>query len=173
MFGLELHSSGSRHIGKLRPVNLASTKPKTPSPPIGHVALEPQKTAGMACLLAGAYGTDLLLETAMLAARELGGDLYVACVCSPSTLFSKATTILMNRELIHAGSLGAKTVWLESRDVAGAFLDFARQAGVSRIFVSRTPPRPFYRAFLSSPYCDLLRRGEGFRIEVVGFAHRR
>jgi K+-sensing histidine kinase KdpD len=145
--------------------SLVRAKPTTPS--TIRVAPKSSGRAIMACLLPGAFSTELLLKTAGLAARDLRADLIAVCISPPRGLFSKPASSL-DDELTYASSLGAKTVRLVSRDAAGAILDFAKNAHVSRIYASRTPPPHFCKFFSTSPYCELLRRGEGFRIEIVG-----
>jgi K+-sensing histidine kinase KdpD len=128
-----------------------------------------RRPAVMACLLLGSSNTELLLRTAKLAARRLRGDFFAVYVSPPRESFFRSTSSL-DSELTYASSFGAKMVKLVSRDTAGAFLDFARKAGVSEIFIARPQPRPFYRSIFPSPYSALLRRAEGFRIRVVGLA---
>ena len=74
-------------------------------------------------------------------------------------------------DAILATHLGAKIVWLDSSDLVGELLQFARQSRVGRIFVTRNRPAPFSRLFGRTVYSKLLSGGEGFRIDVVGFQH--
>jgi K+-sensing histidine kinase KdpD len=60
-------------------------------------------------------------------------------------------------------------VRLESSDVVGELLQLARQSNVGRIFITRSRPAPFSRLFGRSVYSNLLVRGKGFSIDVVGF----
>jgi K+-sensing histidine kinase KdpD len=148
--------------------NLVRTRPKPTTWRTIRAVPKGSGRAVMACLLPGVSSAELLLKTE-LAARDLGGELFAVCVSPPRGFFSRSTTTL-DSDLTYASSFGAKTVRLVSRDVTGAFLDFALKAGVSRIFVTRTPPPPFYKFFFTSTYCELLRRAKGLRIEVVGLA---
>jgi K+-sensing histidine kinase KdpD len=171
MSGSRLDGSDRRQFGKLHLECLPTATRSTSS--IDCVTSESQKTAVMACLLEDTRRIDLLLETAMRAARELDGKLYVVGVGSSNNSFMETTVALIKRDLRRAALPGAKLVLLHSRDAAGALLSFARQAGVSRIIVSRAPRRPFYKSLFSSPHSNLLRRCEGFQIEVVGFGYGR
>ncbi|MGD0671845.1 MAG: hypothetical protein ABSB13_07185 [Candidatus Binatus sp.] len=130
---------------------------------------EPPKTAVMACLTARDSGNSELLRKAQVAAREHGGEFYAAFVDSAHTRFGKAQVRALVEEAILASYFGAKIVWLESSDMVGALLQFARQSHVGRIFVTRNRPAPFSRPFGRTVYSDLLIRGGGFRIDVVGF----
>jgi len=127
------------------------------------------KTAVMACLTEGSSGNDELLRKAHVAAREHGGEFYAVLVNSPHTRFGKAQVRTLIDDAILASHFGAKIVWIESSDAAGALLQFARQSHVSRIFVTRNRPALFSRPFGRTVYSDLLSRSEGFRVDVVGF----
>lgn len=133
--------------------------------------VERPRTAVMACLSPCKSGNETLLRKAMLAARESRGELYAVYVAQRGGIRQAEARSFIN-DLILAGHLGAKIVWLESHDAAGAFLKFARKAGVGRILVRRSEPVRQFRPFHHSVYGDLLRRGEGFRIDVVGFERR-
>ena len=82
--------------------------------------------------------------------------------------FATAQVRKLVDDAILASYLGAKIVWLDSSDVVGAMLQFARQSQVGRIFVNRNRPARSLD-FRRTVYSDLLIRGEGFRIDVVGF----
>ena len=130
---------------------------------------ESPKTAVIAFLTAGSSGNSELLRKARGAAREDDGKFYALMVDLRRTLFVKAQVRTLIDDAILASHLGAKVVWIESSDVVDALLEFARQSHVGRIFVLRSRPVPFYRPFGRTVYSDLLRRGDGFRIDVVGF----
>lgn len=127
------------------------------------------KTAVMACLTARSSGNSELLRKASEAARENDGEFYAVLVDSPLTRVGSARVRTLIDDAIMASYLGAKIVWLESSDPVGELLRFARQSRVGRIFVTRTRPAPFSRLFGRRVYSELLNRGEGFRIDVVGF----
>ena len=130
---------------------------------------ESSKAAVMACLTARSSGNSELLRKASAAAREHGAEFYAVIVNSPHTRFGKAQVRALIDNIILASYFGAKIVQLESSDVVGALLRFARQSNVDRIFITRSRPAPFSRLFGRSVYSDLLVRGKGFSIDVVGF----
>ena len=130
---------------------------------------ESPKTAVMACLTARSSGNSELLRKASAAAREHGAEFYAVIANSPHTRFRKAQVRELIDDIILAGYFGAKIVRLESSDVVGELLQLARQSNVGRIFITRNRPAPFSRLFGRSVYSDLLVRGKGFSIDVVGF----
>ena len=123
----------------------------------------------MACLSAPGSSDGELLHKASAAARELEGQFYAVFVDSPRARFGKAEVQALIDDTILASYLGARIVWLESSDVVGELLRFARQSRVGRVFVTRNRPALFPRLFGRAVYPDLLNRAEGFRIDVVGF----
>lgn len=130
---------------------------------------ESPKTAVMVCLTARSSGNSELLRKASAAAREHGAEFYAVIVNSPHTRFGKAQVRALIDDIILASYFGAKIVQLESSDVVGALLQLAGQSNVSRIFITRNRPAPFSRLFGRTVYSDLLVRGKGFSIDVVGF----
>ncbi len=136
---------------------------------IGRTPDESAKTAVMACLVARSSGNSELLRKASDAAREHGREFYAVIVDSPHTRFGKAEVRALIEDLILASFFDAKIVRLESSDMVGALLRFARQCNVGRIFVTRSGPTPFFRLFGRSVYSGLLARGKGLSIDVVGF----
>jgi K+-sensing histidine kinase KdpD len=140
-----------------------------------HIVRTPDESpnnAVMACLTASDSDHRELLRKARVAAREHGGEFYATLIDSPKTRFGKAQIRTLIDDAILASCFGAKIVWLDSSDVVGALLQFARQSNVGRIFINRTRPAPFSGLFRRAVYADLLIRGEGFRIDVVGFEPR-
>ena len=133
---------------------------------------ESPKTAVMVCLTARSSGNSELLRKAYGGARQHGGEFYAVIVDSPHTRFGKAQVRALIDDAILASFFGAKIVRLESSDLVGALLRFARRCNVGRIFVTRDRPIPLSRLFGRTVYSDLLSRGEGFRIDVVGFERR-
>jgi K+-sensing histidine kinase KdpD len=133
---------------------------------------ESPNNAVMACLTASDSDHRELLRKARVAAREHSSEFYAVIVDSPKTRFGKAQIRTLIDYAILASCFGAKIVWLDSSDVVGALLQFARQSNVGRIFINRTRPAPFSGLFRRAAYSDLLIRGEGFRIDVVGFEPR-
>jgi len=127
----------------------------------------------MACLVASSPRNGELLRKAQVAAREHDGEFYAVLVDSPWVRFGKARVRALIDDAILASRLGAKIVWLESSGLVEALVQFARQSHVGRIFVTRNPPSPFSRLFGRTVYSELLIRGKGLRIDVVGFERSR
>jgi K+-sensing histidine kinase KdpD len=127
------------------------------------------RTAVMACLVAGNSGNAALLRKASEAAREHNGELYAIVVDSQRTRFDKVQVRGLVDDAVLGRDLGAKIVWLDSSDVVGELLQFARQLRIGRIFVTRDRPTLSSRLFGRAVYSDLLSRAEGFRVDVVGF----
>jgi K+-sensing histidine kinase KdpD len=127
------------------------------------------RTAVMACPSARGSSNGELLRRASAAAREHDGQFYAVFVDSPRTRFSNARVRTLIDDAILASYLGARIVWLESSDLVGELLQFARQSRIGRIFVARNRPAPFSRLFERTVCSELLSRAEGFRIDVIGF----
>jgi len=140
--------------------------------PSARAPHELPKTAVVACLSSRSPGNGDLLDKARRAARENKGEFYAVLVDSPRSRFGRVQAGTLVDEVILASYFGAKIIRLKSSDVVGELIEFARQFRVGRIFVSRNQPRPFFRRFGRSTYSDLLSRGEGFHIDVVGFDRR-
>lgn len=127
------------------------------------------KPAVMACLTASGPGNSEVLRKASAAARENDCEFYAVLADPPRVGFGNARVRKLIDDAILASYLGARIIWLESSDVVGELLQFARQSGIGRIFVGRTRPAPFSKLF-GRPVCsELLSRARGFRIDVVGF----
>jgi K+-sensing histidine kinase KdpD len=130
-------------------------------------ALAANRNAVLAYLTLGKDGNENLLRKAMRAAAGLGGDFFAVYVDTPRIVSGLGNPRTLIDDLVMAGALGAKIVWLESRDPAAALLEFANKSGVARIFVARSEPSLLQRPV----YQELLNRGDGFAIDVVGFEH--
>jgi K+-sensing histidine kinase KdpD len=129
---------------------------------------ESPKTAVTACLTARSGGNGELLRKASAAAREHDGEFYAVLAAPRRARFGKAQVRALIEDAIVASYLGAKIVWLDSSDMVGGLIEFARQARIGRIFVAPTRPAPFARIFGRTVYSELARRAEGFRVDVVG-----
>jgi K+-sensing histidine kinase KdpD len=127
------------------------------------------KTAVMACLTGRSSANSELLRKASAAARESDGEFYAVLADSPRTRFGKGRVRMLIDDSILASYLGAKIIWLESSDVVGELLRFARQSDIGRIFVARNRPAPLSRLFGRTVCSELLNRARGLRIDVVGF----
>ena len=123
----------------------------------------------MACLVAGNSGNAELLRKASEAACEHNGQLYAVVIDSHRTRFDKVQVRSLIDDAILGSELGAEIVWLDSSDVVGELLKFARQFRIGRIFVTRNRPTLCSRLFGRAVYSDLLSRAEGLRVDVVGF----
>ena len=137
--------------------------------PIARTPEQLPRTAVMACLSAHGSSNCELLRKASAAAREHDGQFYAIFVDSTRTRFGKANLRAFIDDAILASYLSARIIWLESSDVVGELLQFARRSHVGRIFVARNRPAPFSRLFGHTVCSDLLSRAKGFRIDVVGF----
>jgi K+-sensing histidine kinase KdpD len=161
MFGISSSRSRSaaNSVAKpyLRPVDSCRAPDESPG------------AAVMACLTASRPGNGELLRKAHRAAREKGDRLYAVFFDSPRARIGRAEVRTLIDDAVLASCFGAKIVWLESADTVSELLAVARRSHVGRIFVSRDQPAPFSRLFGRAVYSDLLSRGEGFRIDVVGF----
>jgi|GEM_PF-6474430 len=170
MSGFTSSQSGLRPDSMAQPnVRLARSDRRNQLRAIVRIPDESPKTAVMACLTTCSSGNSELLRKASAAAREHGAEFYAVIANSPHTRFGKAQVRELIDGLILASYFGAKIVRLESSDVVGELLQLAQQSNVGRIFITRNRPAPFSRLFGRSVYSDLLVRGKGFSIDVVGF----
>jgi K+-sensing histidine kinase KdpD len=128
-----------------------------------------EKPAVMACLTGRSSANSKLLRKAAAAARENDGEFYAVLADSPRTPFGKGRVRMLIDDAILASYLGAKVTWLESSDVVGELLQFARESDVGRIFVARSRPAPLSQLFGRTVCSELLSRARGLRIDVVGF----
>jgi K+-sensing histidine kinase KdpD len=127
----------------------------------------------VACVATHDPGNELLLSKAKSAATARGADFYAVFVNSSHLLFNKKVARLLIDDLILAGALEAKIVWLESRDGAGETLNFARKVHADRILVRRSEPT-LMDSLLRRSFCrDLLTGADGMRVDVVGFEHKK
>jgi K+-sensing histidine kinase KdpD len=127
------------------------------------------KRAVMACLTANGPCNGELLRQAQAAAREQDGELYAVLVDSGSSWRRKLDTRELLDSAVVANCFGARFVPLEGSDAVGELIRYARQTNVGRIFVARDRRSRFFRPLRRTVYSDLLSRGDGFRIDVVGF----
>jgi len=123
----------------------------------------------MACLTDSSSSNSELLRKAAAAARENDVEFYAVLADPPRNRFGNARVRTLIDDAILASYLGARIIWLESSDVVGELLQFARQSGIGRIFVARKRPSPISRLFGRTVCSELLSRARGFRIDVVGF----
>jgi K+-sensing histidine kinase KdpD len=127
------------------------------------------RTAVMACLTDSSSSNSELLRKAAATARENDVEFYAVLADPPRIRFGNARFRTLIDDAILASYLGARIIWLESSDVVGELLQFARQSGIGRIFVARKRPAPLSRLFGRTVCSELLSRARGFRIDVVGF----
>lgn len=125
----------------------------------------------MACLSSRGSNNGELLRKASASAREHDGKFFAVFVDSPRTRFVRAEVRALLEDAILAAYLGARILWLESSDSVGELLRFAGQSRVGRIFVSPDRPVSFSRLLGRTVYSELLKRAEGFRIDVIGLQH--
>jgi K+-sensing histidine kinase KdpD len=131
------------------------------------------KTAVMACLTASSVSNGELLRQASAAARANDGEFYAVLAKPPRYRFGNGRFRTLINDAILASYLGARIIWLESSDVVGELLKFARQSGIGRIFVARNRPTPLSRLFGRTACSELLSRARGVRIDVVGYERSR
>ncbi len=122
----------------------------------------------MACLTATG-GNSEVLRKASAAARENDSEFYAVLIDPPRMGFGNARVRALVDDAILASYLGAKIIWLESSDVVGELLQFARQSSTCQFFVARSRPAPLSKLFGRTFCSELLSRARGFRIDVVGF----
>ena len=127
------------------------------------------KTAVLACLTTSSSGNSELLRKASMAARENRVEFYAVLADPQRSVFGKARVRTLIDDAILASYLGARIIWLESSDVVGELLQFARLSGIGRIFVARNRQAPLSRLIGRTVCSELLSRAQGFRIDVVGF----
>ncbi len=168
--GMSVITSSSSLAASIHQPNLRLV-PRDPidSPSIYRLPDQSTRTAVMACLVAGNSRNVELLRKASAAAREHNGELYAVVVDSHRTRFDKEQVRGLIDDAILGKDLGAKIVWLDSSDVVGGLLQFARQFRIGRIVVTRERPTWFSRLSGRAVYSELLSRAEGFRVDVVGF----
>lgn len=168
--GRFVSSSSRLPFDSIREPNLRLvSRDRVPALVSTRVSEESAKTAVMACLSARSFGNREMLLKASAAARKHGGEFYAALIDSPHTRFGTAQGRTLIDDAILAGSLGAKIVRLDSYDIVGELLNFARHSHIGRIFVARNRLASFPRLLARTVYSDLLSRAEGIRIDVVGF----
>jgi K+-sensing histidine kinase KdpD len=134
--------------------------------------VERQPKGVIAYLAATESGNEAVLRKAQLAAQKLGGRFFAVHVGSIRDRLCKRQVRALADDIVLAGVLGAKFVWLESSDPTGELLAFACRARVARILVPRAEPAHTLSMFRSSIHHDLMKRGQGLRIDVVGFERK-
>jgi two-component system sensor histidine kinase KdpD len=118
--------------------------------------------------------TDVLLQKASRLAGRLNTDWYCAYVQTPEESAVRIDAAVQRRLVDNiqlAQRMGAEVVTLESNDVAGALVRFAREKGVSMIVVGRTHRSRLHRALKGSVIDRLMERAAGLDVLVVSFAN--
>jgi two-component system sensor histidine kinase KdpD len=123
----------------------------------------------MVCLSSNPNGSEELLRKAARSADRFNADWYAVHVETPEESVQKISTadfrsLLDNINL--AADLGAETVWLKSKDVVKALIEFARENRITRIVIGRTHPtlRNFLRRSITR---QLISAAKDFDIELV------
>jgi K+-sensing histidine kinase KdpD len=171
MSAITSSSSPTRAVPIRQPNLRLVPRDSTIDPSIYRSSEKSTRNAVMACLVAGNSGNAELLRKASEAACEHNGQLYAVVIDSHRTRFDKVQVRSLIDDAILGSELGAEIVWLDSSDVVGELLKFARQFRIGRIFVTRNRPTLCSRLFSRAVYSDLLSRAEGLRVDVVGFEH--
>ena len=123
----------------------------------------------MACLVAGNPATTSSCVRPRRRRVKITASFTRSWSIRTAARFEKVQVRRLVDDAVLGSDLGAKIVWLDSSDVVGELLQFARQSDIGRIFVARNRPTLFSQLFGRAVYSELLSRAEGFRMDVVGF----
>ena len=108
-----------------------------------------------------------MLESGRRNADRFQGELYAVYVQQP--VLSQHDRRKLRQNLKYARELGARVFMLTGLDAADAILKFARQKGITQIFVGHSTPHGAWRRLWSNLVDRLIRSAEG--IDVVVFPH--
>jgi len=108
-----------------------------------------------------------MLESGRRNAERFHGELYAAYVQQPA--LSRKDRAILRQNLAYAHQLGAHTESLRGLQPADAILKFAREKGITQIFVGHSLREGAWRRLWSSMIDRLIRSAEG--IDVVVYPH--
>ena len=108
-----------------------------------------------------------MLESGRRNADRFHGELYAVYVRQPA--LSQQDRAILGENLTYARQLGAQVETLDGLDAADAILKFARQQGITQIFVGQSMPEGAWRRLWSNLIDRLIRSAEG--IDVVIYPH--
>src|SRR5579872_6218257 len=110
-----------------------------------------------------------MLESGRRNADRFQGEFYAIYVHQP--VISHEDRAILEQNLSYARQLGAQVETLGGLDAADAILDFAREKGITQIFVGHSTREGAWRRLWSNLIERLIRSAEG--IDVVVYPHQR
>ncbi len=110
-----------------------------------------------------------MLESGRRNADRFQGEFYAIYVHQP--VISHEDRAILDQNLNYARQLGAEVETLNGLDAADAILDFAREKGITQIFVGHSTREGAWRRLWSNLIERLIRSAEG--IDVVVYPHQR
>jgi two-component system sensor histidine kinase KdpD len=108
-----------------------------------------------------------MLDSGRRNADRFQGELYVVYVQQPR--LSHEDQSVLEQNLDYARQLGAQVEVLPAIDAASAILKFAREKGITQIFVGHSTEKQGWRRLRSSLIDRLVRSAEG--IDVIAYPH--
>lgn len=113
--------------------------------------------------------TAQMLESGRRNADRFQGEFYVVYVHQPA--LSQEDRRILERNLSYARQLGAQVEILGGLDAADAILKFAREKGITQIFIGHSMRQGAWRRLWSNLIERIIRSAEG--IDVVVYPHPR
>jgi two-component system sensor histidine kinase KdpD len=110
-----------------------------------------------------------MLESGRRNADRFQGEFYVVYVHQPA--LSQQDRVVLEQDLSYARQLGAQVEVLTGLDAAEAILKFAREKGITQIFVGHSMRQGAWRRLWSNLIERIIRSAEG--IDVVVYPHQR
>jgi two-component system, OmpR family, sensor histidine kinase KdpD len=108
-----------------------------------------------------------MLESGRRNAERFQGEFYVVCV--QQAALSQQDRAILQQNLDHARELGAHVEILSGLVATDAILKFAREKGITQIFVGHSMPEGGWRRLWSNSIGRLIRSAEG--IDVIVYPH--
>lgn len=106
----------------------------------------------------------VMIESGKRNADRFHGDLIVAYVSQPNTSAEDQT--LLDGHLETARGVQAKVEILDGEDAVDVILEFARERGVTQIFVGHSLREKWWQRLAGSPLDRLIRRADGIDVRV-------
>jgi two-component system, OmpR family, sensor histidine kinase KdpD len=110
-----------------------------------------------------------MLESGRRNADRFQGEFYVVYVQQPA--LSQQDRVVLEQNLNYARQLGAQVDILSGLDAADAILKFAREKGITQIFIGHSMRQGAWRRLWSNLIERIIRSAEG--IDVVVYPHQR
>ncbi len=120
----------------------------------------------LVCITPRSNAADML-ESGRRNSDRFQGEFYAVYVQQP--VLSQHDRRILRQNLKYARELGAQVFTLTGLDAADVILKFARQKGITQIFVGHSTPHGAWRRLWSNLVDRLIRSAEG--IDVVVFPH--